>query len=603
MRRHRPNPVIIIAGLAVLAALYFLDMQGRVFFSGFKEVSLELIRDKIGLEGEMGGLEGGVFRGIILKDVKLYIPASSGAAGGPKAPRELFFSADTIELDYRLWDAAFGRYDTLDRITVVSPKVFFPDKDIKYLIPKVFEQAWEETVISLRDGSFYNAQNMPVVSGISGNFKVDKSGIESRSISASILGQAFSGRGRIGFPVERSSVKLEGTIKGRDYALRVQIDGAFDKIFIRGSLDALDRTNLNFAGNIAASEGAVAFNNFRFGPTFMLNGLLQTADKGFSFDLFPEDDKGNATAMGEVSKLGISGDLSKLPNFSLEISANHLKVFGFDVMSNYMINGKLSYGAGNRLESVSGDFSTSGSIISYDPIREVKGAYEFKDGKLKLTGVNYGDVLIANASVSLEGKRDIDIRLKFKGAQLGGLTDLVTEKGMLSGTVMGDIYIRGELGKEMNIDGQIEFLNGNISIIRYNTAKINVRGRGSRLEFIDSKVYTDSETLVLEGAIDMADLGTPRVFNNIEIKSGQNEVVWAGVNVTKTLAGDEYVTGTNLNEQFRVNFKTYEAQNADQQRIGRDEMDLEYNLGAPANLKVKMKEEDEFIGVEHKVRF
>jgi hypothetical protein len=602
MRRHRPSPVII-AGLVLLAVLFFLDMHGRVFFSGFKAAALGLIRDKIGLEGTIGGIEGGVFRGVVLKDVRLYIPASGETTGNPQARRELFFSAETIELDYRLWDTALGRYDTLDRIAFVSPKIFFPETEMKSLVPRVFEPSWEGTAVSVKDGSLYNAQKMPVIAGISGNFKVSAHGIESRSIGASILGQDFAGRGRVGFPIERSAVKLEGTIKGRGYALRAQLDGALDKIFIHGSFDALDKMNLNFAGNIAASEGMVAFNNFRFGPNFMLNGLLQTAKKGFSFNLFPEDDKGNATAMGEVSELGISGDLSKLPNFSLDINANHLKIFGFDLLSKYAINGKLNYGADNRLESVSGDFSTSGSIINYDPIREVKGAYELKDGKLKLTGVNYGDVLIANASVSLTGRREVDIHLKFKGAQLGGLTDLMTEKGMLSGTVMGDIYIRGELGKEMNIDGQIEFLNGSISIIRYSSAKINIKGRGSRLEFIDSKVYTDVETLALEGAINMADLGTPRVFNNIEIKSDPNTVVWAGVNVTKTPAGDEYVTGTSLSEQFRVNLKTYEAQMTDQQRPRKDEMELEYKLGAPANLKVRMKEDDEFVGVEHKVRF
>ena len=179
--------------------------------------------------------------------------------------------------------------------------------------------------------------------------------------------------------------------------------------------------------------------------------------------------------------------------------------------------------------------------------------------------------------------------------------DLMTDKGLLSGTVTGDLHIRGELGRDADIDAQLEFFNGNISVIGYNSAKVNIRGRGSKLEFIDSKVYTDGEALELEGSINTADIGTPRVFNNIEIKSGQS-VVWEGATVTKTPIGDEYVTGANLNEQFRVNFKTYEAQK-EQYRPGTDEMELEYKLGAPANLKVRMKEDDEFVGVEHKVRF
>jgi len=598
LRRHRPNPAVVISGLLILAALLFLDLHGRVFFSGFKTAALEMIRDKIGLEGEIGGLEGGVFRGIVLKDVKVFLPASAE----PQSRRELFFCAEAIELDYRLWDAALGRYGSLDRITVVSPGVYFPEKDIKYLIPKIFEQSWEGAVISVRDGTFYNPRKMRVIDAVTGNFKISESGIESGSISADIFGQEFSGRGMIKFPVDRSAVMLEGTIRGRGYTLRAKLEGMMDKIFVHGSFDALDRMNTNFAGNIETSEGAVVFNNFRFGQNTMLNGLLQTAGKGFNFDLFPEDDKGNATAMGEVSRLGISGDFSKLPDFTLEVNANHLKAFGIDLMSNYKINGRLNYGADGGLVSINGDFCTSGSIINYDPIREVRGAFEIRDGRLKLTGVNYGDVMIMNASVSLAGRNDLDVHMKFKGAQLGGLMDLITDRGLLSGTVIGDLYIRGELGKQMDINAQLEFFNGNISVIGYNSAEVNVKGRGSRLEFIDSKVYTDGEALTLEGSINTADIGTPRVFNNIEIRSGQS-VVWEGAAVTKTPVGDEYVTGANLNEQFRVNFKTYEAQNGEQYRPGTDEMELEYKLGAPANLKVRMKEDDEFVGVEHKVRF
>ncbi len=599
MSRHRSNPVLMIAGLVLLAVLFLLDMQGRVFLTGFKTGTLDLIRDKIGLEGTIGGLEGGVFRGIILRDVTLYSPEAE------EGRKEVFFSAVSIELDYRLWDVVLGHYDGLDRITFSSPKIFFPGKDMKWPVPRIFDPAWEGTTISVVDGSLYNAQQIPVISGVTGNFRIDADGIESRRISASVMGQSFIGSGKVGFPLESKTVKLEGSVKGKGYSLNAKLDGVLDKVFVHGSFDIFDTLNCNFAGNVdTSSERTVYFSNFRFGPQFLLNGLLHTEEKGFSFDLFPEDTKGNATAMGEISKLAVSGDLSRLPLFTLDICANHIKVFGFDIMSNYEINGKLDYGKDGELESVSGDFATSGSLINYDPVREVKGAYEFKDGRLKFTGVNYGEVLVANGSVCVGDEKDLELHMKFRGTQLGGLTDLATEKGMISGTVFGDLYVKGELGGAVKIDGQLDLINGNISIIHYNSAKITVRGAGTRLEFIDSKVYTDDNTLMLEGYINLADLCTPRVFNNIEIKSDPSTVVWAGASVTQTpTGGDEYVTGANLNEQFRVNFKTYEAQKVDQQRPRQNEMELEYKLGNPANLKVRMKEDDEFIGVEHKVRF
>src|SRR3989338_3354415 len=539
-------PALIILGSMALAILVFINVQGGYFLKEFKARSIVLIREKIGLDGEIGSVEAGIFRGIILKDVKLYgkvppqrgkIPPQRGKVP-PSQAKEVFFSSEAIDLDYRLWDIALGRYGNLGKITFVSPKIYFIEADNNLpKIPKVFEPAWRAITVSIKDGSFYNARKIPVMSEVNGNFRLSESGIASQSVSANILGQRFVGRGRVGFPIERSAVKMEGSIKGRGYALKAQLDGVLDKIFVHGSFDILNKLNLDFAGNIAASEGTLAFNDFRF-----------------------------------------------------------------DLLSNYGITGKFNYGAGNRLESVSGDFSTSGSLINYDPVREIKGAYEFRDGVMKLTGVNYGDVVYANGSFGAGGRDDVDIHFKFKGTQLGGITDLAMEKGTVSGLVFGDMNIRGGLGKEMNIGGQFEFLNGNISTVRYNSAKITLRGKSSTLEFIDSKVYTGDQVLTVEGKIDLKDIGTPRLFRNIVIKSDPNTVVWAGVNITKMPAGEEYVTGANVNEQFRVNLKTYESQQGNQ-LYRQDAMELEYKLGKPASMKLEMRENEDFFGLEHKVRF
>ncbi|MFA5339882.1 MAG: hypothetical protein WC317_07040, partial [Candidatus Omnitrophota bacterium] len=371
--RHRPRPALVILGLAALVVLVFIDLQGNYFFREFRARSLAIMREKIGLEGEIGGLEGGIFRGIVLKDVRLY-----GAP--PSQAKRVFFSSEAIELNYRLWDIALGKYGKLEKITFVSPKIYFFGAENKLPpVPKVFEPAWKKMAVSIKDGSFYNAQEVPVVTEVNGDFKLSERGIESQNMAANILGQRLTGKGSVGFPVERSAVKMEGLIKGQGYTLRLQLDGVLDKVFVRGSFDIFDKLNLDFSGSIAKTDGALAFNDFKFGPKAIVSGVLQMAEKGFRINLYPEDVSGNATAMGEVSRFCISGDFAKFPYFTLTVNANHLKAMGFDILSNYYITGRLNYDANNKLESVTGDFSTSGSVINYDPVREVKGAYEFKD--------------------------------------------------------------------------------------------------------------------------------------------------------------------------------------------------------------------------------
>ncbi|MFH1778433.1 MAG: hypothetical protein ABH847_00160 [Candidatus Omnitrophota bacterium] len=602
MRRQRAKYVLILIGVALLIILAYVDFESKVFLNEFKKKAYALIKDKIGLEGEIGDIEGGIFREIILKDIVLYhSPSPQSAAYQVK---ELpFFSSLAIALDYKLWDIALKRYDRLNKITFISPKIYFANSETKFSVPKVVEPAWKELTVSIRDGSFYSGVNAPLISELNGSFKLNESGIESQNVNAKVLGQRFFGRGRIGFPIVGSAIQLEGAIKGKGYVLRAQVNGILGKIFMRGSFDALEKLNLNFAGNIAATEGAVAFRNFNFGRNFMLNGLLQPAKRGFALNIFPRNTASGASPLGEVSKVEITGDFSTFPYFTLNISANHLKLSGFDLLSNYNIKGKFNYGEDNRLNSIVGELATSGSIINYNPIRELKGNYEIADNKIKLKAINYDEVVLANGVISFFPSNEIDLYIKFKGAQLGGLTDLILDKGMLSGLVYGDVHIYGNLPSQVKIDGQLEFKDGNISSIKYNLSKMNLRSNGSMIEFVNSKVYTEGAVLDLEGKINIKEIATPRALRYIQLKSDPRTVVLAGVDLIKGMEGEDIAFGKDVGEQFRVNFRAYASRDLPEKSLKSDEMELEYKLGGAKSIKLKMRENEDFFGVEHKVRF
>lgn len=603
MRRRKGRYILILIGVLILI-LGYADLKARVFLSEFKAKAQALIKEKIGLEGNIGDIEGGIFREVILKGIELYEPsAPEGSSNQRKGP--LFFSSAAIALDYRLWDIALNRFDRLNKITFISPKIYSINSENKLSVPKVIEPAWKELTVSIRDGFFYGGLSSPVISELNGNFELSETGIESQNVKAKVLDQSFSGQGRFGFPISRSAVELHGTIKGEGYILKAYLNGMLDKMFVRGSFNALEKLSLNFAGNVAAQEGAIAFKNFNFGRGFTLDGLLQPAKRDFDFNIFAKNKERNiatdATLEG-VSKVGITGDFSTFPYFTLNISANHLKLLGLDLLSNYNVKGKFDYSQEDRLNSIVGEFTTSGTIINYSPMRELKGNYEIVGGKIKFNGLNYGDIVFANGFISITPPNEVDLKIRFKGAQLGGLTDLTLGKGLISGLVHGDMRFYGILA-ELKMDGQLELLNGNISKIKYNSAKINFKGDGTIIELVNSKVYTEGGVLDLEGKLDMKEVGTAKAFKNIQLKSGPETVVLAGVDLIKGLEGKDVVFGKDVGEQFRVNFRAYASGDLPAQRAKSDEMELEYKLGGPKSIKLKMKENEDFFGVEHKVRF
>lgn len=601
MRRQRAKYALILIGVAIII-LGYVDLKGMIFLGEFKTKVQTLIRDKIGLEGKIGDIEGGIFRDIVLKDIVLYHVASleNTAYQAKKLP---FFSSSAIAVDQRLWDVAFKKFGRLNRITFVSPKIYFGNSETKFSVPKVIEPAWKKLIVSIRDGSCYGDQKSPLISELNGNFILDESGIDSQDVSAKVFDQRFIGRGKFGFPIARSTIQLEGAIKGKGYVLKAYLNGASDKIFVRGSFDALKKLNLNFVGNIIATEGEVAFKNFNFGRNFILNGLFHPAKKDFDFSISPKDNGNNASALGEVSKMGITGDFSAFPYFTLNINASHLKLLGFDLLSNYNIKGKFNYGDDDRLDSIIGELATSGSIINYTPIRELKGNYEIVGTRIKLNAINYDEVALANGTISLEPPNEIDLNIKFKGVQLGGLTDLTLEKGMISGLAYGDMHMYGNFATGLKIDGQLELKNGNIGKLKYDSAKINLKGSGTIMEFANSKVYTEGAVLDLEGKIDTKEMGSSKIFRYVQLKSAPGAVVLAGVDLVKGLEGKDVAVGKDIGEQFRVNFRAYASSDLPQQQPKSDEVELEYKLKRSQSIKLKMKENEDFFGVEHKVRF
>ena|GEM_PF-1787269 len=606
MRGDKVRYALLLIGVALLVILVYVDIGGDFFLKEFKERAHVLIRDKIGLEGKIGDIEGGIFREIILKDIVLYQSPSPESTTCP-AKEPPLFSSTAITLDYKLWDIALKRFDKLSRITFISPKIYFANLKNKFPVPKMIEPAWKEITVSIRDGSFYDGISSPVISELNGNFKISEDGIESKDVSAKVLNQRLIGSGRFGFPIASSAIKLEGAIKGKGYVLKAQLNGAINKLFVRGSFDVLKKMNLNFVGNIVASENAISFKNFNFGKNFILYGMFEPANRGLDLSIYPKNNggkgRGNSAVLGEVSKVGIKGDFSSFPYFTLNINADHLKLYGFDLLSNYNVKGKFNYSEENRLNSIIGELATSCSIINYSPIRELKGNYEVVDNKIKLKAVNYGDVASANGVVSLIPPNEVDLYIKFKGTQLGSLTDLTLGKGMMSGLAFGDIHFYGDLSSGLKMDGQLEFLNGNISVIKFDSAKVNLKGDGTVIELVNSKVYSQGAALDLEGRIELKEIGTPKAFKDIQLRSDPRTVVLAGVDLIKGLEDENIVIGKDIGEQFRVNFKAYASGDLSEERPKSDEMELEYKLGGPKSIKLKLKEDEDFFGVEHKVRF
>ena len=89
----------------------------------------------------------------------------------------------------------------------------------------------------------------------------------------------------------------------------------------------------------------------------------------------------------------------------------------------------------------------------------------------------------------------------------------------------------------------------------------------------------------------------------MQIKSDLKTIAWDDWDITKT-GTDELSMTKDISDRMRIGFKTMarDPLTTYYDRDNPEEMSLEYKMGLE-NLKMKLKENEEFLGIEHNIKF
>jgi len=150
-------------------------------------------------------------------------------------------------------------------------------------------------------------------------------------------------------------------------------------------------------------------------------------------------------------------------------------------------------------------------------------------------------------------------------------------------------------------EGILESRNGTIGSIEYELATIKIKGFGPIINIVDSSIGNGS--LTMEGYVDLRKISGGNFFDGLKIKSDMKAIVWDRWHISKH-GTDELSMTKDISDNMRVGFKTMtrESITSYYDEENPEEMNLEYKIGGQ-NLKMKLKENGEFFGVEHNVKF
>jgi len=231
--------------------------------------------------------------------------------------------------------------------------------------------------------------------------------------------------------------------------------------------------------------------------------------------------------------------------------------------------------------------------------------FKLTKDELKIYSLNFGESYRLKGAIGLKEPFEADIYFEIIRANLKDIAIITKAKRpeVVTGIMNGLFSIKGPLDN-LQSSGFIGGRSGKIGPIWYDSADIRIQGSGPIINITDSRIKQAQATFTMEGYVDLRNIAGSNLLNYIKLKSDMKTIVWDGWDISKD-GSDSLKIVKDIGDNVSVGFKTFAREELlpYQKRDHMDEMRLEYKLDNGQAFQMKLKENEEFFGVEHKKRF
>ncbi|MBU1146841.1 MAG: hypothetical protein KKD11_00610 [Candidatus Omnitrophica bacterium] len=253
----------------------------------------------------------------------------------------------------------------------------------------------------------------------------------------------------------------------------------------------------------------------------------------------------------------------------------------------------------------SGKLSSRDIVLDSNEFLPLDMLYEIKGDVLEIRELRLGNSCRLKGNIGLAEPFNVDLHIDIIRADMRRISGFTKIKGhdLALGIVSASFDIKGDIAGNIFSEGAIESRNGKIGPVGYNFVTLKLEGFGPVINIVDSSLHQDSSSLTMEGYIDLRNIAKGGLLDGLRIKSDMKTIAWDGWDISKD-GTDELTMSKDVGENLRVGFKTMRREpiTTYEDRENPEEMSLEYKMGLQ-NLKMKLKEDEEFFGIEHSVKF
>lgn len=282
-----------------------------------------------------------------------------------------------------------------------------------------------------------------------------------------------------------------------------------------------------------------------------------------------------------------------------ELKIDRLDIKGAALSGSFILKAKV------LKDGLTGKLYSSNMTLDSRILPGLKVFFKLTKNELKIYSLNFGESYHLRGAVSLKEPFETNICFEILRANLRDIAIITKAKrpGVVTGVMSGIFNIKGPINN-LRSSGFIGGRSGKIGPIWYDSADIKIHGIGPIISIVDSNIKQAQATFTMEGYIDLRNIAGSDLLSYMKLKSDMKTIVWDGWDISKD-GSDSIKMIKDIGDNVSVGFRTFAREELlpYQKRENMDEMSLEYKLDNGQIFQMKLKENEEFFGVEHKKKF
>jgi len=288
-----------------------------------------------------------------------------------------------------------------------------------------------------------------------------------------------------------------------------------------------------------------------------------------------------------------------------ELSIDNLNIKGAFISGKAILKGKLLKDKGKNIIGLTGKLYSNSMSLNAGILPEFRMFFKLTKEELEIYSLDFGKAYNLKGRIGLKEPFETELYFDILRANIRDIALIAKAKNpdVVLGIMNGFFSIKGKLCN-LESEGSIQGRYGKIGPLGYDIADIRFEGLGPIITIADSRIKQGQSTFTLEGYIDLRKIVNSNIFEGIKVKSDMKTIVWDGWDISKD-GPDGLKIVKGISDNVSVGFKTVarEPLPTYQDKDNPEEMSLEYKMNAGHSFQMKLKENEEFFGIERKTKF